>query len=617
MKIKCDRSNPCANCRTAGIACEQAHIRRLEERLASFESGHGHASDAVEPQRPAQTPDPELLSPTGSTPQEFEGDSSFITQSMKASEMAQKTARPEDKEGRRRLAASLSELNAVLHSPAKVASGDQYRFSSRSEANYLQKLEPFPLDILMRIGNRPIFLCSWAVNDYHLVEAFCQKAYFPVEPVSSGHLASMYGILHVLMREFIILQNPLCQRCDLKTLFSTCAKNFHCLLETYDVIVAPSFESVFALTMGYTKAQDEAKPLLFTALISIAMNQCKMLGYHREVTYQKNWGTYPGAENIRRLFWTAYTFEKQTSLILGRASNIQDYDTDVQYPAVSTEVSIRPWDESFIMGIKLARIQGQIYEQMYSASGSRSCNKNQVDLVCKLCNELEVWYAELQDIDASQVNNPQIYQLSRGSWELMYYSTFVTLLRTPAAVESSSRPDGIDFASRCLQYARLSLQAHLRCFGNHRATEFLGDAEYANWVLLYSSFTPFVSVSLHCITTRIPDDLPLLEDVVESLGHIARVSQSVHRLHQICSRFAQIARESVTTNTDSSDPKHERLPSMTSGQEDAPDAGFFREFLASDLFSGQFLEASDILGTWATALPGTMDVHDVGQEIRL
>ena len=68
-----------------------------------------------------------------------------------------------------------------------------------------------------------------------------------------------------------------------------------------------------------------------------------------------------------------------------------------------SEVSIRPWDQSFILGIKLAKIQGQIYKKMYSAAGSRRCNKTEVDLVYKLCNDLEVWYAELQDVSPCSV----------------------------------------------------------------------------------------------------------------------------------------------------------------------------------------------------------------------
>lgn len=74
--------------------------------------------------------------------------------------------------------------------------------------------------------------------------------YFPIEPTSLGLLAGMYGVLYMLLKEFMILRNPLSQKYDLSTHADKCAKNFHASLETYEVLAVPSFENVFALTMG-------------------------------------------------------------------------------------------------------------------------------------------------------------------------------------------------------------------------------------------------------------------------------------------------------------------------------------------------------------------------------
>lgn len=87
------------------------------------------------------------------------------------------------------------------------------------------------------------------MNDSALIEHFCQKVYFPVEPISVGTLASMYGVLYMLLKEFELLQNPLAKRYDLSYHVAHCGKKFDSLLETYEIVVVPSFENVFALTM--------------------------------------------------------------------------------------------------------------------------------------------------------------------------------------------------------------------------------------------------------------------------------------------------------------------------------------------------------------------------------
>lgn len=93
------------------------------------------------------------------------------------------------------------------------------------------------------------------------------------------------------------------------------------------------------------------------------------MGYHREATYRKMKAD--EASNSRRLFWTTYVFDNNVSFLIGRASRIRDFEIDTEHPTASKDPSLRPWDESFILGIKLASIQGQIYTSLYSAAGLR------------------------------------------------------------------------------------------------------------------------------------------------------------------------------------------------------------------------------------------------------
>lgn len=60
----------------------------------------------------------------------------------------------------------------------------------------------------------------------------------------------MHGVILTLLKEFKIMGNPLSQKFDLKAHISTCEQNFNTLVESYDVLAIPSFESIFALIMG-------------------------------------------------------------------------------------------------------------------------------------------------------------------------------------------------------------------------------------------------------------------------------------------------------------------------------------------------------------------------------
>lgn len=103
------------------------------------------------------------------------------------------------------------------------------------------------------LANRPIFLCSYVISDTSLIERLCWSMYFPLEPISSGHLASMYGIINALLKEFLILQSPLYQRFDLRAHAAQCEQNFNATIELYDVLAVPSFENIFTLIMKVSK----------------------------------------------------------------------------------------------------------------------------------------------------------------------------------------------------------------------------------------------------------------------------------------------------------------------------------------------------------------------------
>jgi hypothetical protein len=76
-------------------------------------------------------------------------------------------------------------------------------------------------------------------------------------------------------------------------------------------------------------------------------------------------------------FWFIYSLDKALSLRLGRASTIQDYDISVPLPIPDqSHPGSAEMSKGMYCWIKLASLQGQIYELLYSPG---SFNKSQAE----------------------------------------------------------------------------------------------------------------------------------------------------------------------------------------------------------------------------------------------
>lgn len=108
--------------------------------------------------------------------------------------------------------------------------------------------------------NRPIFLCSFLINDPSLFETLCQQAYYTAAPLSLGQATSMYGVMYYVLKEYVLLQSPLAQEHDLKAHISTCERNFSRGIETYQALAMPCFENVFSLALGVSNQRHSLIP---------------------------------------------------------------------------------------------------------------------------------------------------------------------------------------------------------------------------------------------------------------------------------------------------------------------------------------------------------------------
>ena len=104
------------------------------------------------------------------------------------------------------------------------------------------------------------------------------------------------------------------------------------------------------------------------------------------------------SQNIQRLFWTVYVYDKNVSLLLGKASQIRDSEIDTPYPSLPLDSSLRAWDESFMYGIRLARLQGMIYDELYSAEAASKSSSQRAVTIRQLQESMEQWLSELKNV---------------------------------------------------------------------------------------------------------------------------------------------------------------------------------------------------------------------------
>lgn len=93
-------------------------------------------------------------------------------------------------------------------------------------------------------------------------------------------------------------------------------------------------------------------------------------------------------DNKLRLFWSVYCLDKGLSLRLGRASTIQDYDISLT-PTFNRIDIAELWKSIYTLWITLARIQGKVYELLYSPAALRQPETERVAHARRLAAEMQ------------------------------------------------------------------------------------------------------------------------------------------------------------------------------------------------------------------------------------
>lgn len=563
----------------------QERLHGIETNLANLTNSvtiAGQRSNIYPPSLDASQPN--YNTRTTQVTSGFEGDSSFASTALFAKNVAERTSK-EDVQTleNHEMIGALKSLKGVLESHRPGLSANVLHFPGYEIDSKTLRIEPPPVAFAVAIVKRfkgiyknrihsllqalkqhtaqptePFLSCAWRDRDF--LETLCQHVYFPSEPVSLGSLTLMYGLLWEQSQYICPEKDPEFSSFELSYWLRLCERNFYAGVESYEVLTSHSLENAQALTLGAMRALGLSRPFLCRTLLTAAANICVSLGYHRRTTLQGDRSLL--AESKRHVFWQVYMMDKNISLSLGRASNLQDYDIDAELFEPSNDQRYRSYDLLCHAWIHFARLEGKVYDFVYSVNALAVSSEERSVYASNLAHELATWKEnELEQICQGSHNHPGGLESQILSTYPTYYSVLTLLHR--GHTDNSVRPTPL-VSHVCLEAARQSVACHLKTIP--RFIDYPGSrSTYVTWVLLYCSFTPFFMIFVNVLVSLDQEDLDLLRSLVEAIQSLATVSEGSKRLYSICRAFYQVAEIFIRSKHRNQTPfVHRRVPSSHS-----------------------------------------------------
>ncbi|OQE35330.1 hypothetical protein PENCOP_c013G00872 [Penicillium coprophilum] len=612
-KIRCDKRTPCSNCRSSSIACRstgegqkpseprrrvlisnqyEKKIDLIEERLASIESTLQQL--AGNPSRPqgftvpnpresqfAPSPQKSTTSQPSFTPQNhakhkgslylanptldqhdsssgFEGSSSLTAHGAYASAFLESAVSKSSPQvlSSPKINAALSSLKQLVGIQNQRREADLQGIRPTKNARLGAKCDirdlempplPLVLDMLRKIQESPpACFCGYApfLGVKYFTEK-CREVYFCIDDYTDAAFIITNFCLYGIFYEYGGMENGPSMREQHQNYIEMCRGNLETALANLNIMMPATHESIMALAVGAMHALEISKPSVGWTLASIAMNLCQTLGYHRLISMEND--PVPVQQQKQLLFWSVYTMLNMLSLRLGRASPIQNYDISLPIPDENSDVAY-PWGHVCMWWTQFAIIQSEIYQYLYSPEALQKPESERVTHARRLAAEMQS--KVMVPFEEFISSGPKISEIDH-----MYLATdkvsrlaILTLIyrAIPASTDSGT---SAAFIPECIETAREALEVHRQCVAALNETDDFMKISYMHWGILLSPFVPFIVIFCNIITTSNADDLSLLEEFIASLQPLCAFSQSIDRLHTLCSVLGTVARLYFEANT--------------------------------------------------------------------
>ncbi|MCJ1434806.1 hypothetical protein MMC27_004176 [Xylographa pallens] len=297
-------------------------------------------------------------------------------------------------------------------------------------------------------------------------------------------------------------------------------------------------------------------------LVSGAMKLAHRMGLHRQC-HNPNISA-AEIEERKRVFWIAYSFDKDLSLQIGQPSAQDDDDMDVELPSEIDSSLVYPGEsigmEFFNFRARLAMIQGQIYKRLYSVKATKQTVAERVVAATELEAMLQSWRASVppefiedyyepfhQMPYSGTSRHPIILQLLYFNSLAIVYSS-LPVLTSYRGLQGTQNPMEVQLLSASLIYATEARKAITLLQVTPRRT-------YACiWAVLHIFVTAATTLLNNIVcepsNAMALSDLKLIEPLLTLLGVLAksskgRKSERIGGMHQSCMELFERAHLAV------------------------------------------------------------------------
>ncbi|KAF2238759.1 hypothetical protein EV356DRAFT_563475 [Viridothelium virens] len=356
----------------------------------------------------------------------------------------------------------------------------------------------------------------------------CRKVYFAADEYSEVDLILANAYLSYIFAEHVVVSGLQ----DYREYCQLCRENLEDALPRLPLLLPASTEVIAALTLGTFNAVENSKAKVAWKFISAASDLCQTLGYHR--LRSQNEHDKPSRAAQERLFWTVYAFEKGLSLRLGRSSNIRD-----------AEITL-PFVADMPRSVRLGRINGMVYDQLYSPAGLSRLADERSHMAEILAGDLRELIKETRaDIssasDQPSDNEPDPMRATYSQCDLVCQSSLLALILRAIPTAQGSLTGVSD---DCVVVARHALDMHERCMkdlGDCKNDPFMV-TKYINWAILYCPFVPFSILFTRAVQLSDMADLDRLDRFENSLQPSLIPPEAITHPYRLYKLLCQAAR---------------------------------------------------------------------------
>ncbi|KAI1750974.1 fungal-specific transcription factor domain-containing protein [Xylaria castorea] len=561
-KVGCDRGSPCSNCVSAKVTCTFGTVAsrttspkqrilisaQYEQKIEEIAEGLEAIKALLQKSHPPSerecddSPTLRKLDNVTSQPLTFrESAVSTSKEPAKWDHSAQvsdfvKTV-VEDRASREYpgteesdILASLRRLSRALNDSnvARDLSFPEIRGSKSQDFISMPPVEAAVL-VLRWAKEHKAFFRIEAISRILPLEKFtelCQKVYFAVDEYTQLDFILANSYLSYIFSEYIVTAG----KQNHKEYYTRCRQNAQLALSRLPLLLPATIETVAALTFGAMYAIESSKATLAWTYISNAANIVQTLGFHHLTNSGQDDDGSQEAQGS--LFWLVFLLEKSLSLRLDRSSNFRDAEITTPLPS---NINMRRCAQT-------SRIQGKIYDQLYSPTGLARSDVERGLVAQTLASELREIVSETKIACYSPVIAPGDQMLPVYlKIELVKQLSLMTLIlrAVPAAAGSPTT-----ITDECAMAAHETLDMHQQAMAAIRDSKddpFMTH-RYLHWGILHTPFVPFSVLFTRAVQLSDSADLHLLDRFSESLQQGEPSSDSITHPYRLYSLLCQAAR---------------------------------------------------------------------------